>query len=171
MNRIVPLPHVPARSGASGGDGVSDGCCKSRSSFEVGYRLTVGVTVVNAESAPTLTCSMRIWRASSLSCNSLTRLHKATKSPISNIWEPMWKCSPMNLRFFIFCAMSITWSISCMLIPNLFSASPVVILAWVWAPTLGLIRKATLATLPLAAASSLIISSSGTDSTLKQKMS
>ena len=42
MNRIVPLPHVPARSGASGGDGA----------FEVGYRLTVGVTVVNAESAP-----------------------------------------------------------------------------------------------------------------------
>ena len=39
------------------------------------------------------------------------------------------------------------------------------------AVALGLIRKATLATLPLAAASSLIISSSGTDSTLKQKIS
>ena len=58
-----------------------------------------------------------------------------------------------------------------MSIPNLFSARPVVIFAWVWAPTLGFRRKATRATLPLAAASSLMTSNSGMLSTLKQKMS
>ena len=44
-------------------------------------------------------------------------------------------------------ATSITLSMSCILIPNLFSARPVVILACVCAPTSGLIRKATLAIL------------------------
>ena len=67
-------------------------------------------------------------------------------------------------------ARSMTRSMSAMLMPNLFSANPVVMLAWVWAPTSGLMRKATLATLPRAAASWSMTSSSGTDSTLKQKM-
>ena len=97
------------------------------------------------------------------------RLHRATKSPISRICEPIWKCKPTNFTLFISSARSITLSMSCMLIPNLFSASPVVILAWVCAPTSGLMRKATRAIFPFAAASSLITSSSGTDSTLKQK--
>ena len=54
------------------------------------------------------------------------------------------------------------------LIPNLFSANPVVILACVCAPTSGLMRKATRARLPSNAARWSMTSSSGTDSTLKQ---
>ena len=68
-------------------------------------------------------------------------------------------------------AISITFSISRMAMPNLFSARPVVILAWVCAPTLGFILNATFATFPLAAASSFITSSSGMLSTLKHDMS
>ena len=54
--------------------------------------------------------------------------------------------------------------------PNLFSASPVVMLACVCAPTSGLIRNATEATLPQFSARQLITSSSGILSTLKQKI-
>ena len=54
--------------------------------------------------------------------------------------------------------------------PNLFSALPVVILAWVLASTSGLTRIETGATAPRAAAIREIWSSSGSDSTLKQRM-
>ena len=108
---------------------------------------------------------------SSCVCNSLTRLHNASKSPISRICEPMWKCNPTKRTFCILAACSITLSMSRMAIPNLFSASPVVMLACVWAPTLGLIRSAIRATFPFWAASSFITSSSGMLSTLNEKMS
>ena len=54
--------------------------------------------------------------------------------------------------------------------PNLFSALPVVILAWVRASTSGLTRMATATVAPFDAAISEMRSSSGSDSTLKQRM-
>ena len=109
--------------------------------------------------------------ASKRSCNSFTRLARAIKSSIWRICEPMWKWSPLNCTFFMPCAKRMTFSMSSIAMPNLFSAKPVVIFAWVWAPTFGLMRKHTVATFPFAAAISLMTSNSGMLSTLKQKMS
>ena len=54
--------------------------------------------------------------------------------------------------------------------PNLFSALPVAILAWVLASTSGLTRTETFAVRPLPAAMADSSSSSGSDSTLTQRM-
>ena len=54
--------------------------------------------------------------------------------------------------------------------PNLFSALPVVILAWVRASTSGLTRMAMATVAPFDDAISEMRSSSGSDSTLKQRM-
>ncbi len=54
--------------------------------------------------------------------------------------------------------------------PNLFSALPVVILTWVLGSTSGLTRIETGARRPFAAATSLRRASSGSDSTLKQRI-
>ena len=79
----------------------------------------------------------------------------ADKIVFTGVGKADWEIN-LGLDYNIFC-----FNVESILIPNLFSANPVVMLACVCAPTLGLIRKATLATLPLATASSLIISSSG----------
>ena len=68
------------------------------------------------------------------------------------------------------CACLTAGSRSSMAIPNLFSFSPVVILAWVCASTLGLTRKAMVALTPRASANWLMMSNSGRLSTLKQEM-
>ena len=116
---------------------------------------------------PTLMFFTVMWWRSSRSCSSLTRLHNATKSPISSICEPIWKCSPTNSTCFNDAAISMTFSMSAMAMPNLFSASPVVILAWVCAPTSGLMRNETRAILSFSPANWLMTSSSGMLSTLK----
>ena len=90
---------------------------------------------------------------------------------MSVICEPIWLWIPINFTFFISFNLSSTPPNWLRLIPNLFSFIPVVILACVWASTSGLIRRAIEATLFLVAASSLMISSSTADSTLKQKIS
>ena len=82
----------------------------------------------------------------------------------------MWKWRPMTSMCVMSIARRSTAIMSSLAMPNLSSARPVVMWAWVWAPTSGLIRKLTRARIFNSVASCSMTSSSSMLSTLNMPM-
>ena len=120
---------------------------------------------------PTLMISNEISCCENQFCNSTAFTQRFSNDDKSVICDPMWKCIPISFKWALLLINSIAFGKSDSLSPNLFSSSPVVMYLCVCASTFGLILKAMGAVFPFSDAKRSMASISGSDSTLKQKIS